>query len=62
MKQKAILAIVLFFVLGSTAVTMSSLSSDAKSVFYAIAAAVLLSVGMSSLRGYGNKSRNKQGV
>ncbi|ALS75895.1 hypothetical protein AUC31_12125 [Planococcus rifietoensis] len=57
MKDRIILVIVLASVLGSSAVSASSLSQTIKSGYHAAAASILLAVGISSFYTYMKKRK-----
>ncbi|WP_434400485.1 hypothetical protein M1Q06_15300 [Planococcus sp. 11815] len=52
MKDRIILVIVLASVLGSSAVSVSSLSYTMKSICYALAASIMVAVGIHALYAY----------
>ncbi|PXW90991.1 hypothetical protein DES38_10625 [Streptohalobacillus salinus] len=59
MKNRILLVLVLFFVLGSAMVSsMDSLSQTFKSVYFAIAMTVLIVVGLLSLYKYFRKTKH----
>lgn len=59
MKDRLLLVVVLFFVLGSAAVSsMDSIGYTSKSIFYGVAMTVLIVIGLVSLYHYFIKSRH----
>lgn len=59
MKDRIVLVLVLFFVLGSAMVnSMDSLSQTFKSIFFAIAMTVLIVMGLVSLYKYFRKTKH----
>ncbi|MBD8014097.1 hypothetical protein QL992_02330 [Microbacterium sp. APC 3898] len=63
MKDRIILAIILFCVLGAAAVSnIDFLSQTAKSAFYIVSMGILLIIGIVSLFALIKKGRNKEGM
>lgn len=59
MKNRLLLVVVLFFVLGSAMVSsMNSLSYTFKSIFYGIALTVLIVIGLVSLNRYFKRTKH----
>ena len=63
MKDRIILAIILFCVLGAAALgNLDFLSQTAKSIFYGISMGILIIIGIISLFASIKKGRNKEGI